>query len=60
MHDIRAIRTDPAAYDAGLARRGLPARAAELIALDERRRALATEAQTAQARRNEASKAGLQ
>ena len=57
MHDIRAIRTDPAAFDAGLARRGLPARANELIALDERRRALATEAQTAQARRNDASKA---
>src|SRR4051812_48160714 len=56
MHDIRAIRTDPAAFDAGLARRGLPARANELIALDERRRALATEAQTAQARRNDASK----
>ena len=57
MHDIRAIRTDPAAFDAGLARRGLPPRAVELVALDERRRALATEAQTAQARRNDASKA---
>jgi seryl-tRNA synthetase len=57
MHDIRAIRTDPAAFDAGLARRGLPPRANELIALDERRRALATEAQTAQARRNDASRA---
>ncbi len=57
MHDIRAIRADPAAFDAGLSRRGLPPRAAELIALDERRRALATEAQTAQARRNDASKA---
>ena len=56
MHDIRAIRTDPAVFDAGLARRALPPRAAELIALDERRRALATEEQTAQARRNEASK----
>jgi seryl-tRNA synthetase len=57
MHDIRAIRADPAGFDAGLARRGLPPRAAELLALDEHRRALATEAQTAQARRNEASKA---
>jgi seryl-tRNA synthetase len=57
MHDIRAIRADPAAFDAGLTRRGLPPRAAELIALDERRRALATEAQAAQARRNDASRA---
>ena len=57
MHDIRAIRDDPQAFDAGLARRGLEAQAIALLALDERRRASITEAQTAQARRNEASKA---
>lgn len=57
MHDIRAVRSDPAAFDAALARRGAPPVADELLAIDERRRALATEAQTAQARRNEASKA---
>lgn len=57
MHDIRLIRENPAAFDAALARRGAAPCAAELIALDERRRAVATEAQTAQARRNEASKA---
>ncbi|PZU16919.1 MAG: serine--tRNA ligase [Citromicrobium sp.] len=57
MHDIRAIRNDPAAFDAGLARRGLPPQAAALIALDERRRAAATDAQEAQNRRNAASKA---
>jgi seryl-tRNA synthetase len=57
MHDIRFIRENPAAFDAALARRGLPPIAAELIDLDERRRALSTEAQVAQARRNEASKA---
>lgn len=57
MHDIRLIRENPAAFDAALARRGAEPRSAELIALDERRRAVATEAQTAQARRNEASKA---
>jgi seryl-tRNA synthetase len=57
MHDIRQIREHPEAFDAGLARRGLPPRSAELLALDERRRALVTEAQAAQARRNEASKA---
>jgi seryl-tRNA synthetase len=57
MHDIRFIRENPEAFDAGLAKRGLPPRSAELLALDERRRALITEAQSVQARRNEASKA---
>ncbi|MBP2276418.1 MULTISPECIES: serine--tRNA ligase [Sphingomonas] len=57
MHDIRLIRDDPAAFDASLARRGFAPVASELVALDERRRALMTEAQVAQARRNEASKA---
>ncbi|WP_448657870.1 serine--tRNA ligase [Sphingomonas sp. CJ99] len=56
MHDLRLIRTDPDAFDAGLARRGLAAQAAAILALDERRRALITEVQTAQSRRNEASK----
>ncbi len=57
MHDIRLIRDDPAAFDAALARRGLSPQAADLVALDERRRALVTELQVGQARRNEASKA---
>lgn len=57
MHDIRFIRETPEAFDAGLARRGLAPRSAELLALDEKRRALITEAQTTQARRNEVSKA---
>ncbi|MBN8807558.1 MAG: serine--tRNA ligase [Sphingomonas sp.] len=57
MHDIRLIRDDPAAFDAGLARRGLAPLAAELVALDERRRAVVTELQAGQTRRNEASKA---
>ncbi len=57
MHDIRLIREDSAAFDAALARRGAAPVSAALIALDEERRAVVTEAQTAQARRNEASKA---
>jgi len=57
MHDIRLIRDEPAAFDAALARRGLEPQSAHLIALDERRRSIATELQTAQGRRNEASKA---
>lgn len=57
MHDIRFIRENPAAFDAALARRGLDPLAAEILALDERNRALATKMQLGQARRNEASKA---
>jgi seryl-tRNA synthetase len=57
MHDIRAIRDNPSAFDAGLALRGLEPLSAELLALDERRRTLITELQGGQARRNEASKA---
>ena len=57
MHDIALVRDDPAAFDAGLARRGQPPRAVELIALADRRRAATTVLQAAQTRRNEASKA---
>jgi len=57
MHDIRLIRDDPDAFDAGLARRGVESQAARLVALDEARREVSTQMQEAQARRNEASKA---
>ena len=57
MHDIRFIRENPAAFDAGLGRRGLAAPSADILALDERSRAIKTELQQGQARRNEASKA---
>ena len=56
MHDIRLIRDDPAAFDAGLARRGAPPLSAEILATDASLRALQTEIQGALARRNEASK----
>src|SRR5580704_764126 len=56
MHDIKAIRDDPQAFDKGLGRRGLPPRAESLIALDERRRAAILALQRAQERRNAASK----
>ena len=57
MHDIRFLRENPAAFDAGLSRRGLEPLSAELLALDERSRAIKTALQQGQARRNEASKA---
>ncbi len=56
MHDIRFIRDNPEAFDRALARRGLPGEAQRLIALDEKRREKILELETAQARRNEASK----
>ncbi|MES2495378.1 MAG: serine--tRNA ligase [Pseudomonadota bacterium] len=56
MHDIRQIREEPTAFDAAIARRGGESVSAALLALDERRRAITTELQGAQARRNEASK----
>lgn len=56
MHDIRFIRENPAAFDAGLARRGLAPLSADILALDEQSRAIKTQLQVGQARRNEASK----
>jgi seryl-tRNA synthetase len=57
MHDIRFIRDNPQAFDAGLARRGATPLSAGILALDAKKRAIATELQQGQARRNEASKA---
>ncbi|WP_010543415.1 serine--tRNA ligase [Sphingomonas elodea] len=57
MHDIRFLRDHPETFDQGLAKRGLEPQSESLLALDERRRALVTDLQAGQARRNEASKA---
>ena len=56
MHDINAIRKDPDAFDAGLAKRGVSSCAADILVLDDKRRAAIAEAQDLQTRRNEASK----
>lgn len=56
MHDIRAIRDDPAAFDTALARRGFAPQSAALVALDDARRAAIAAAQDAQTRRNDLSK----
>jgi len=57
MHDIKLIRDNPEAFDAGLARRGVEPMSGAILALDSARRAVATTMQEAQGRRNEASKA---
>jgi seryl-tRNA synthetase len=56
MHDIKAIRDDPGAFDRAWASRGLVAQTAELLRLDEQLRAALTALQAAQSRRNEVAK----
>ena len=56
MHDIRAIREDPAAFEAALSRRGLSGISSQVLALDESRRARIHAAETATAAQNAASK----
>ncbi|MFT9216083.1 MAG: serine--tRNA ligase [Acetobacter malorum] len=51
MHDIRALRADPAAFDADLARRGIDPVAQKLVSWDEERRQAQTALQEKQARR---------
>lgn len=57
MHDIKAIRENPAKYDANWARRGLPAQTPAILRMDEERRAAQTELQTLQNERNAKSAA---
>ena len=56
MHDIKFIRENPEAFDAGLARRGVAAQAELILELDEARRSYETMQQVAQAKRNSLSK----
>ncbi|MBS0411567.1 MAG: serine--tRNA ligase [Proteobacteria bacterium] len=56
MHDIRAIRDNPEAYDRAWARRGLSAQTPAILALDGDLRGVQTALQAAQSRRNDASK----
>ncbi|WP_299879335.1 serine--tRNA ligase [uncultured Sulfitobacter sp.] len=56
MHDIRAIRENPDALDAALARRGDAPVSSEVLALDTARRAKIAAAEAAQAEQNKASK----
>ena len=56
MHDIRAIRENPAVFDAALARRGVSGASAPLLELDEARRAAIHAAESAQAEQNKVSK----
>ena len=56
MFDLKLIRETPDYFDSGWKRRGLPPQTPKIIEMDEKRRALLTESQELQAKRNEASK----
>ncbi|GAB6854889.1 serine--tRNA ligase [Asaia astilbis] len=56
MHDLRALRADPAAFDAALARRGLSPVADDLVRRDEERRAALAALQEQQAQRKTLAK----
>lgn len=57
MFDLKAIRENPADFDAAWGRRGLEPQTEAILRLDERRRAVQTELQAAQGKRNESAKA---
>ncbi len=56
MHNIKSIRENPENFDKEMARRGLSPQVSEILKMDEARRALQTELQDLQAKRNEESK----
>lgn len=56
MHDINAVRSNPEAFDAALAKRGSAPQSAALLAQDEKRRAAIADAQALQTLRNDTSK----
>jgi seryl-tRNA synthetase len=56
MHDIKAIRENPEAFDASLARRGISPLSPQILQLDAARRAGILASETAQAAQNAASK----
>ncbi len=56
MHDLKWIRDNAVAFDAALARRGLPPRSGDILALDATHRGVQTRLQEMQAERNDLSK----
>ncbi|WP_439110333.1 serine--tRNA ligase [Lentibacter sp.] len=56
MHDIRAIRENPNAFDVAMKRRGLTPMSESVLKLDEERRSMILAAETAQAAQNKAAK----
>ncbi len=57
MHDIKAIRDNPAAFDEAMKKRGLPLQSPALLKLDEEKRARQKELDELLAKRNQFAKA---
>jgi seryl-tRNA synthetase len=57
MHDLKALRDNPAHYDAGWARRGVSAQTPAILEIDARLRAAKSKRMDGEAIRNSASKA---
>ncbi|MBL8704213.1 MAG: serine--tRNA ligase [Rhodospirillales bacterium] len=56
MHDLKAVRDDPASFDRALTRRGLAPQAQAILDLDRKHRELIQRLQDLQTRRNDVSK----
>lgn len=56
MFDMKLIRETPDFFDSGWKRRGMTPQTQQILALDEKHRAVLTEAQELQSKRNDASK----
>ena len=56
MHDIRAIRENPAAFDADMAKLGISGASSDILAVDEKRRSAIQAAETMKAEANAAAK----
>ncbi|GGY51377.1 serine--tRNA ligase [Parvularcula lutaonensis] len=56
MHDLRAIKDDPEAFDAAMRRRGAEYRAADILAIDEKRVSTVKAMNDAQAEQKQVSK----
>ncbi|MEI6729639.1 MAG: serine--tRNA ligase [Pseudomonadota bacterium] len=56
MHDIKFIRENPEAFDAGMAKRGIAPQSAHILKLDEEKRTLQKELQDLQSKRNNFAK----
>ena len=56
MHDVKAIREDPQAFNEAMTRRGVKSAADEIVALDDARRSAVAQLQERQAKRNALAK----
>ncbi len=57
MHDLKFIRENPAAFDEGMKKRGLPPQSPQILKLDEEKRARQKELDELLAKRNQFAKA---